>query len=120
MGVFVLIIRIVFGLFLTYAGFMHFVKPKFFNGFIPKPLPKLTVNYIAGIVEVSIGIGLLFNQSAKNAAIGFFILMLIFLPLHVWDLTKEKPAIGSKKLAVIRLPLQFVLLYGAYLIYIYS
>ncbi|APG63854.1 hypothetical protein LPB136_13325 [Tenacibaculum todarodis] len=120
METFILVIRIIFGLFLIYAGVMHFIKPKFFNGFIPKPLPKLTVNYIAGFLEMAIGIGLLFNQTAKNSAIGFFILMLIFLPLHIWDLTKEKPAIGSKKLAIIRLPLQFVLLYAAYLIYLHS
>ena len=40
----------------------------FFNGFIPKPLPKLAVNYVAGFIEVAIGIGLLFNATAKNAA----------------------------------------------------
>ncbi|MCH3885940.1 DoxX family protein [Tenacibaculum aquimarinum] len=120
MSVFIGVIRVIFGLFLIYAGYMHFKKPTFFNGFIPKPLPKLTVNYIAGFIEIAIGFGLLFNQSAKNAALCFFILMLIFLPLHIWDLTKEKPAIGSKKLATIRIPLQFVLLYGAYLIYLHS
>ena len=117
MSIFILVIRIIFGLFLGYAGIMHFVKPKFFNGFIPKPLPKLTVNYLAGFVELAIGVGLLFNITAKNSAKAFFILMLVFLPLHIWDLFKEKPAIGSKKLAIIRIPLQFVLLYVAYLIY---
>lgn len=113
----VFILRIIFGLFLAYAGSMHFVKPNFFNGFIPKPLPKLTVNYFAGFIELAIGIGLLFNYTVKNAAIGFFILMLLFLPIHIWDLFKNKPAIGSKKLAIIRLPLQFLLIYVAYLIY---
>ena len=117
MDVLVLILRIIFGVFLAYVGIMHFVKPRFFNGFIPKPLPKLTVNYIAGFVEFAIGIGLLFNETVKNAAIGFFILMIIFLPLHIWDLFREKPAIGSKKIAIIRLPIQFLLLYIAYLIY---
>jgi len=48
---------------------------------------------------------------------GVFILMLLFLPIHLWDLSKEKPAIGSKKLATIRVPLQFLLMYVSYLIY---
>ena len=117
MTILVLILRVIFGLFFAYIGVMHFLKPRFFNGFIPKPLPKLAVNYVAGFIEVAIGIGLLFNATAKNAAIGFFILMVVFLPLHVWDLFKEKPAIGSKKIAIIRLPIQFLLLYIAYLIY---
>lgn len=117
MLVFILILKIIFGLFFCYAGIMHFIKPKFFNNFIPDFLPKLTVNYIAGIVEFILGFGLLFNQTAKEAAIGIFILMIFFLPIHIWDLTKEKPAIGSKKLAFIRIPLQFLLMYLSYLIY---
>jgi hypothetical protein len=43
--------------------------------------------------------------------------MLIFLPVHIWDATKVRPAIGSKKIALIRIPLQFLLLYCAYIIY---
>lgn len=96
---------------------MHFIKPTFFNGFIPNFLPKLTINYIFGGIELLLGIGLLFNATVKNAALGVFILMLLFLPIHLWDLSKKNPAIGSKKLALIRVPLQFLLMYVSYLIY---
>ncbi len=120
MDILILILRIIFGLFFGYAGFMHFKKPNFFNGFIPDFLPKLTVNYIFGFIEFILGIGLFFNQTVNNAALGIFILMILFLPIHVWDLTKEKPAIGSKKKAIIRILLQFILMYCTYLIYINS
>jgi uncharacterized membrane protein len=116
----IIIFKIIFGIFLVYAGFMHFKKPKFFNGFIPNFLPKLTVNYVFGFIEFVLGIGLFLNQTTKNAALGTFVLMLLFLPVHIWDLTKKRPAIGSKKLAIIRIPLQFLLMYCAYLIYINS
>ena len=117
MEVLILILRIVFGLFFAFAGIMHFVKPKVFNRFIPNFLPKLAINYIAGLLELTIGIGLLINQTAKQAAFAMFVLMLIFLPIHIWDAFREKPAIGSKKIAIVRIPLQFLLLYIAYLIY---
>jgi uncharacterized membrane protein len=117
LNTFIIIIRIIFGLFLVYAGIMHFKKPTFFNGFIPNFLPKLTINYIFGGIELLLGIGLFFNQTAKNTAMGVFILMLLFLPIHLWDLSKEKPAIGSKKLALIRVPVQFLLMYVSYLMY---
>ena len=117
MNILILILRVVFGLFFAYAGFVHFRKPKFFNGFIPDFLPKLAVNYVFGFIEFILGIGLFFNQTSKNSALGIFILMLLFLPIHIWDLTKKRPAIGSKKLAIIRVPLQFLLMYCAYLIY---
>ncbi len=120
MTVFILIIRIAFGLLFTFMGVMHFVKPKVFNGFIPKPLPRLLINYVVGVIEIAIGIGLFLTSTVKIAASSFFILMLLFLPLHIWDLFRERPAIGSKKMAIIRLPIQFVFLFIAYLIYMNS
>ena len=113
-------LKIIFGIFFSYAGIMHLIKPDFFKHFIPNFLPKRTVNYIFGIIEIALGVGLFFSQSAKEAALGIFILMWFFLPIHLWDLTKERPAIGSKKLAIVRIPLQFLLLYLSYLIYTHS
>ena len=96
------------------------MKPKIFKYFIPDYLPKLTVNYIVGVIEFALGLGLFFSISVKNAALGIFILMIIFLPIHIWDVTRKRPAIGSKKLAIIRIPLQFLLMYLSYLIYLNS
>jgi hypothetical protein len=49
---------------------------------------------------------------------GIMILLVLLLPIHIWDLTRKKPAIGSKKLAIIRIPIQFLLIYFAFLIYL--
>jgi len=119
MDTLIIALRIIFGIFFAFAGIMHFIKPKIFNRFIPNFLSKLAVNYIAGLLELAIGIGLLINQTTKQAALAMFILMLIFLPIHIWDVFRDKPAIGSKKIAIFRVPLQFLLLYIAYLIYTY-
>jgi uncharacterized membrane protein len=115
-----LILRTLFGIIFCFAGIMHFIKPQFFKHFIPNFLPKLAVNYIFGGMELLFGIGLFFNSTSRNAAVGIFILLLIFLPIHIWDVTKVKPAIGSKKMAIIRIPLQFLLMYATYVIYINS
>jgi len=42
--------------------------------------------------------------------------MLLFLPLHIWDIFREKAAIGSHQVALIRLPIQFVLIAYAWFI----
>ena len=115
-----LILKIVFGAFFMFAGVMHIIKPKIFKHFIPEGFPKKTINYIVGLVEFVLGLGLFFSQTVSNAALGIFILMIVFLPIHIWDVTKERPAIGSKRMAIIRIPLQFVLMYCAYLIYLES
>ena len=120
MDVFMLILRIIFGGLFMFAGMMHIIKPKTFKHFTPPFLPLKATNYLAGIVEFGLGLGLLFSQIAKEAAIGVFMLMILFLPIHIWDVTKQRPAIGSKKMAIIRIPLQFLLMYLSYLIYINS
>lgn len=99
---------------------MHLIKPKTFKYFTPPFLPLKATNYVAGIVEFTLGLCLLFSQTTKLASAGIFILMIIFLPIHIWDVTKVRPAIGPKTIAIIRIPLQFLLMYLAYLIYMNS
>ena len=112
-----LVLTFLFGAFLIYAGVYHFIKPKMYFRFIPDFLPKEIINYLAGIIEIIVGIGVFIPQYRLWATFSIFIMMLLFLPLHILDIFKEKPAIGSKKLAYIRLPLQFVLILWAWFIY---
>jgi len=116
----VLVLRYVFAGFFAFAGIMHYLKPKFFKHFIPKPFPKKLVNYVIGLIELGLGIGLLFPNFTKKSALGIIVLLIIFLPIHIWDVTRERPAIGSKKLAFVRIPIQFLLIYLVYLIYQHS
>lgn len=111
------IITIFFGVLFMFAGIMHIIKPKIFKHFIPNGFPKKTVNYIAGLIEFGLGLGLFFSETIQKSAIGIFILLILFLPIHIWDATKKRPAIGSKRTAIFRIPLQFLLMYCAYLIY---
>ena len=119
MEVFALTLRILFALLFMFAGYMHFAKPRFFDHFIPNFFPKLAVNYVVGIIEFLLGLGFFFNATYQYAAVGIFVLMILFLPIHIWDATKVKPAIGSKKIAYVRVPLQFVLMLFAWVIYAY-
>jgi len=98
------------------AGLNHLVNPYFYKTFIPKPLPLLAVNYIFGIIEFGLGAGLLIPGYRRYAALGLLILMIFFLPFHLIDVFRKDPAIGSKLLAYIRLPLQFVLIWWAWYI----
>lgn len=107
---------VILSVFMIFAGIMHFIKPRFYNRFIPDFIPKLFANYLAGIIEVLLGIGLLIPQFQQMAGKGTLLLMIFFLPLHVLDVWKEKPAIGSKKLAIIRLPIQFIFIAWAWYI----
>ncbi|AUC84336.1 hypothetical protein CW731_03045 [Polaribacter sp. ALD11] len=109
------ILRVILAIFILYAGMQHFMKPDFFNAFVPDFLIyKTAIIYVSGIIEVLLAILLLIPKYKHIAATGIFFLMIFFLPIHVWDVFSETPAIGSHKAAIIRLPMQFVLIALAY------
>ena len=113
------VIKFALAFFMVYGGVQHFVKPDFYLPFVPSFLPyPMAVIYISGIVEVVLGIALLLNNKyAKLGALGVLVLMILFLPIHIWDVFSEIPAIGSHDAALIRLPIQFVLIALAWKVY---
>ena len=116
-----LVLKVVLAIFLILGGVQHFISPTNYIPFVPSFLPfTMAIIYISGLFEILFGLALFFKKHETIGAWGILILMLLFLPIHIWDLTKERPAIGSKKLAIIRIPLQFLLLYLSYLIYTHS
>ena len=118
MEITVSILKIIYAGFFCFAGIMHVIKPNFFKHFIPNFLPKKLVNYAVGIVEFTLGFGLFFSETNKIASLGILLLLLLLLHIHIWDVTKKAPAIGSKKIAIIRIPLQFLLMYGIYIVFL--
>lgn len=84
---------------------------------IPDALSKDLITYLSGAVELLLGVGLFIRSLRPLAGLGVLILMIVFLPLHLWDVFRDEPAMGSKLLASIRLMLQFVLIGWAWLVY---
>jgi uncharacterized membrane protein len=111
------LLSILFGLIMIVGGITHFAKPEMYLPFIPDFLPKTTLNYVAGVLEFCIGMAIFIPRTRHFASLGILLLMIAFLPLHVIDVYSENPAIGSHQLALIRLPLQFVLIAWAWVIY---
>lgn len=112
-----LILTYLFGAFLIFGGINHFIKPEMYAPFIPEFLPSFAVNYLTGIVEIAVGVGVFIPRYRSMATLGILIMMLVFLPLHVLDVFKENPAIGSHQAALIRLPVQFLFIAWAWFIH---
>ncbi len=117
MKIFKLVLTYLFGAFMIFGGINHFIKPEMYAPFIPDFLPSLAINYFTGIVEIVVGVGVFIPRFRSMATLGILLLMLVFLPLHVFDVFKENPAIGSHQAALIRLPLQFILIAWAWFIH---
>lgn len=98
------------------AGIMHFVKPKMYLRIMPRYLPyhKFLV-FLSGVAEIVLGIGLCFTATQKLSAFGIILMLAVFLPVHFYMLSNEKAAAGLPKwVLILRVPLQFALMYWAY------
>ncbi len=112
-----IILAVIFGIFMLFGGINHFLKPAMYMPMIPDFLPKEIINYLVGVLEIVVGIGIFIPQFRSLAALGILLMMLAFLPIHIIDVFKENPAIGSHQAALIRLPVQFIFIFWAWFIY---
>lgn len=104
------------------AGINHFWHPAGYYSIIP---PYFTnpylINILSGLAEIILGVLLIFRATRKVAAYGIILMLIAFIPAHVYMIQKDgcmgpKPAICTTPfIAWIRLfPLQFVLMWWAW------
>ena len=99
-----------FAVTLIIAGVYHFINPSFYYPIIPKWMPRVAANVAGGAAEIAVGVAMLVPATRTLGLWSAAALMTLFLPVHVVDLLRDRPVIGSKLIAVIRLLLQFVLI----------
>ena len=112
-----LILAILYALLMLLGAFNHIYAPESYAPFIPEFVNENFANISSAIAEGIIGIALLVPKYRKWGGLGFALLMIAFLPIHIWDLSQEQPAIGSKMAAIIRLIVQFLFIAGGWWIY---
>ena len=67
------------------GGINHFVNPHFYLDLIPRYLVYFDeINILAGVVEIVFGLGLIYKPSRYYAAIGIILMLLAFIPSHVY------------------------------------
>lgn len=99
------------------GGVAHFLKPEMFYPIVPDFLPKRLVVYASGVPEIIIGLAVLFPRTRGIAGLGFALLCVAFMPLHIWDLFRDTPAITPHRTAIIRVFVQFFLIWTGWTLY---
>jgi len=101
------------------AGINHFIHPQFYLKIMPWYLPgPLMLIYISGVCEILLGFGVLPLKTRKISAILTIVMLALFLIIHVQMLMDTYHAGGLVFwIAVIRLPLQYVLIRWSWLVY---
>jgi uncharacterized membrane protein len=96
------------------AGVNHFLHPRFYEAIMPPvfPEPRALV-YVSGVVEVILGVLLLFTVTRVWAARLIAAMLVVFIPVHVYMLQQAYDVPGYRTTvtaASLRLLLQPVLI----------
>lgn len=73
------------GYFYIAAGLNHFISPDFYLPLIPPffSYPEW-INLLSGVAEVLLGLGVLYRPTRSRAGLGVVLLLLAFIPSHVY------------------------------------
>lgn len=109
-------VAILMGLFLAFAGVMHFVSPRFFNDIVPPWLPPSESfwTYVSGAVELVIAWLLLRPSQRRIGAIAAVWLFIGVYPANLymaWDWRNEP--FSDQLISYGRLPFQFLFIWLA-------
>lgn len=107
----------VLGILLVLAGMNHFRTPKLYERIVPPYIPAAGMVVIfSGILEMVLGFMLMNKNTQSEAAWGIIIMLILFIPAHIFMLQNKKASLKLPQWALIlRLPLQLALMYWAFL-----
>ena len=102
--------RAVLAGFFSFAGAMHFVRPKPYEAITPPPFPKKESVAISGVAEVVGGLAVLHPATRRAGRWWLLALLLAVFPANVWMALSPEKVPGAAKIPRwalwARLPLQ--------------
>lgn len=104
------------GVLFVLAGANHFRKPKIYERIMPPYIPaKATMVMLSGLAEMILGFMVLNPDTQELASWGIIGLLLLFIPIHIYMLQNEDATMKLPKwVLILRIPLQFALMFWAY------
>jgi uncharacterized membrane protein len=108
---------IVVGVFIGWAGIMHFVSPDFFNEIVPPWLPPSEAfwTYASGVVEIVVALLILRPATRRIGALAAVALFIGVYPANIymaWDWRNEP--LADQLVSYGRLPFQFLFIWVAW------
>ncbi|MGM9475141.1 DoxX family protein [Pedobacter sp. GSP4] len=113
----------IYALFYVLAGCNHFLSTAVYYVIMPKwlPAPGFLI-YLSGIIEIALGILLLFTKTRKYAAVCIILMLIAFLPAHIYMIQMAPFMLGkilvTPLIAWLRLPIQLLFIAWAWFYYV--
>lgn len=91
------VLLVVMILFYLLAGYNHFANPEFYYPIIPPYLSAWSgsINILSGIIEILLALMLIPKVTRKAAAWGIILMLIAFIPSHIYFIQKGKFQLGS-------------------------
>ncbi|MCB1141733.1 MAG: DoxX-like family protein [Leptospiraceae bacterium] len=107
---------ILLSIFYILAGAMHFIIPDFYVLMLPAiiPFPKEVI-YLTGLVEITLGFSVLNYKIMRPAAWSIIIFLIAVFPANFHVYWNDVDLGVPRWVLLIRLPLQIVLIFWAYM-----
>lgn len=112
----------IYGLLYILGGINHFISTPAYHTIMPKWLPAHAfLIYLSGMMEIVSGIMLLFSRTKKLAALFIILMLVAFLPAHIYMIQIAPFQLGkilvTPLIAWVRLPFQLLLIGWAWYYY---
>ncbi|TCO30637.1 putative membrane protein [Pedobacter psychrotolerans] len=112
----------IYSLLYILAGINHFIATPSYHIIMPKWLPAHGfLIYLSGVLEVILGIMLLFSRTKKLAALFIILMLIAFIPAHIYMIQIAPFLLGkiliTPFMAWVRLPFQVLLIAWAWYYY---
>lgn len=98
------------------AGVSHFKWPKLYKKIMPPYLPAHdSLVIVSGLFEILCGFMLVSPGTSSVGAWGMIVLLVLFIPIHIYMLQNEEASLKLPRwVLILRIPLQFGLMYWAF------
>lgn len=95
------------------SGIIHLIRPRTFDGIVPRVLPARATTYASGVAELAIALGLALPRTRRRAGLAAAALFVAVFPANITmarDLLDDpRSARPMRIVALLRLPLQLPL-----------
>lgn len=107
-------VSIVIALVMILGAIGHLLQPEYFAVLVPPWLPAHIILPASAVVQIAIGLAVLWPATRAYAGLAFALLCAAYLPLHLWDFFRPDPVFAPPVAALVRVLVQLLFIWAGW------